>query len=161
MNFCPQCGTKLVRKQLNDNEKMMCPACNFIDWDTWMNVSVAIVAYNQNAEFAMVRMKSQQAGTLTFPQGYRELGETLDEAAKREYKEETGYDIENLHLTTIYTSDAQRLVWVAYKAQLGAGEFIPNEETSEFLFFSKASPPPLDNLRGHLTRRLLEEIMEE
>jgi hypothetical protein len=52
----------------------MCSACQFIDWDTWMNVAAVVVAYKEDQEFAMVRMKNQQAGTLTFPQGFRELG---------------------------------------------------------------------------------------
>jgi ADP-ribose pyrophosphatase YjhB (NUDIX family) len=124
-----------------------------------MNVAVVVVAYNAKNEFAMVRMKSQQPGTLTFPQGFRELGESLDEAARREALEETGHQVEGLELYSIYIRDDKRLVWIVYQGTLGKGEFVENEETSELLFFSPDTPPPFDNLRGSLTEKLLHDIL--
>ena len=160
MNFCPNCGAKLVEQLIDDHKRQVCSNCQFIDWDNWVNVAVVVVAYNTNNEFAMVRMKNQQSGTLTFPQGFRELGETLSEAAQREMLEETGCQVENLKLYDIYTSDPKRLVWIIYKATLSHGSFIENDETSELLFFSKDNPPPFDNLRGYLTQRLLQSILQ-
>lgn len=161
MSFCPHCGTKLVERVLDDHSRMACDNCGFVDWDNWMNVAVVVVAYNAKNEFAMVRMKSQQAGTLTFPQGFREVGETLIEAAQREMLEEAGHYIEDIELYRIYTLDSKRLVWIVYKARLGQGEFVENEETEELLFFSRDNPPPLDNLRGHLTEGLLQELLQQ
>ena len=125
-----------------------------------MNVAAVVVAYNSNAEFAMVRMKNQQAGTLTFPQGFRELGETISQTAQREFLEETGHRVEDLKLYDIYISDPKRLIWIIYTGTLGKGSFTENEETSELLFYSKATPPAFDNLRGHLTKRLLQAIIQ-
>jgi ADP-ribose pyrophosphatase YjhB (NUDIX family) len=120
----------------------MCSACQFIDWDTWMNVAAVVVAYKEDQEFAMVRMKNQQAGTLTFPQGFRELGETITETAQREFLEETGHHAINLKLFDIYTSDTKRLIWIIYTATLGKGTFRENPETSELLLYSKTNPEP-------------------
>ena len=125
-----------------------------------MNVAAVVVAYNDNAEFAMVRMKDQEAGTLSFPQGFRELGETITQTAQREFLEETGYQVENLELYDIYTSDPKRLIWIIYTGTMGKGNFRENAETSELLFYSKACPPAFDNLRGHLTKRLLQSILQ-
>ncbi len=161
MSFCPHCGTRLGKHILDGRPRMVCDECGFVDWDNWMSVAVVVVAYNAKNEFAMVRMKSKQAGTLTFPQGFWELGETLSEAAKREMLEETGYRIKDLALYRIYTSDAKRLVWIAYKAKLDGGSFVENEETEEMLFFSQDNPPPFNNLRGHLTEGLLRELLQQ
>jgi NADH pyrophosphatase NudC (nudix superfamily) len=159
MKFCPECGTSLLPKSFDQRTRMACPACNFVDWDNWMNIAVVVIAYNDQHQFAMVRMKSQQAGKLTFPQGFRELGETLEEAARREYLEEAGHQLSNLKLHDIYEDDAKRLIWISFTAQLGAGEFRENEETSELVFFSPSNPPAQETLRGHLTQRLLASIL--
>jgi 8-oxo-dGTP pyrophosphatase MutT (NUDIX family) len=87
------------------------------------------------------------------------LGESLSEAARREALEETGHQVEDLNLYNIYIRDDKRLVWIVYQGTLGKGKFIENEETSELLFFSHDMPPPFDNLRGPLTRRLLHAIL--
>ena len=160
MNYCPQCGNKLTERSIDNRRRMTCPNCQFIDWDNWMNVAAVVVAYNDNTEFAMVRMKNQQAGTLTFPQGFRELGETISQTALREFLEETGYQVQNLELYDIYTSDPKRLIWIIYIGTLGKGSYTENAETSELLFYSKTNPPAFDNLRGHLTKRLLNAILQ-
>ena len=159
MKYCPECGTKMVAYFLHGQERRCCSSCEVVDWGNQMSVAVAVVAYNTHSEFAMVRMKDGPTGSLTFPQGYREVGETLPAAAAREALEETGHPVTNLQLYDIYTSDEKRLVWVIYKASLGDGEFVENPETSELLFFSEDNPPPFDNLRGPLTKRLLHDIL--
>ena len=159
MKYCPECSALLEPRNIDQKQRLACARCNFIDWDNWMNVAVVVVAYNEQKEFAMVRMKSQQSGTLTFPQGFRELGETLEEAAQREFLEEAGFHIHDLSLHDIYVDDTKRLLWISFTAQLGTGEFRENEETSELVFFSSANPPAKETLRGHLTQRLLASIL--
>ncbi len=159
MNYCPQCGTALVQHDIDLRSRMSCPSCQFIDWDNWMNVAVVVVAYTENSEFVMVRMKRQQPGTLSFPQGFREFGESPVQAAQREFIEESGHQVEALQLYDLYVSDPQRLVWIIYTGRLGAGHFHENPETLELLFYSNAAPPPDDMLRGNLTKRLLQELL--
>lgn len=158
-NYCPNCGNPLVDQVIDGHTRRACSGCSFVDWNTWMNVAVVVIAWNQAGEFAMVRMKSQQTGTLTFPQGFRELGESLPEAAQREFREETGYQVGDLKLYDIYTDDVKRFIWVSFTGTLGEGCFRENEETSELILFKPEAPPPDDVLRGPLTRRLLHALL--
>ena len=90
MNYCPNCGNVLIKTTIDETLVNKCKKCNFIDWDNWVNISWVVVAYNKNDEFLMVILKGKEEGKITFPGGYRNLGETLEEAAKREFYEETG-----------------------------------------------------------------------
>lgn len=157
MKFCPECGIELG-ELLNEVKKKSCK-CGFIDWDNWVNIGVVTVAYNENKEFAMVTLKGNEENKITFPGGFREMGESLEEAAAREYFEETGYEINNLELFRVYTYDEKRLIWVAFRGELGKGEFIENTETKAINFHSKDNLPNEDYLRGPLTRRLYKEII--
>lgn len=158
MKFCPDCGS-LLKEHLENKQVVKKCNCGFIDWDNWVNVAVVVTCYNSKNEFVMVRLKGNENGKVTFPGGYRDLGETLEEAAKREFFEETGYAIDNLSLFKVYTRDDLRLVWVVFTAQLGCGEFIENSETDEMLLFSKQNLPRIEDLRGELTSKLLQDLL--
>lgn len=118
-----------------------------------------VAAYNDKNEILMVKLKGKEAGKITFPGGYRNLGETLEEAAKREFYEETGMKINDLELFKVYSKDEQRLVWVAYKAKLEESNFIENNEVSEIFFASPESQINKENFRGKLTEQLFSDLM--
>lgn len=158
MKFCPDCGLEL-KEHLVDKKVMKKCQCGFIDWDNWVNVSTVVVCYNTKNEFVMVSLKGKENGKITFPGGYRDLGETLEVAAKREFFEETGYQIDNLKLFKVYTRDDIRLIWIVFIANLCSGEFVENSETKEILLFSSNNLPMDEDLRGELTKKLLHDLL--
>ncbi|OHE27995.1 MAG: hypothetical protein A2Y45_09935 [Tenericutes bacterium GWC2_34_14] len=160
MIYCPVCG-KLLEVAEIENHKIKRCSCGYIDWDNWVNLSAVSVCYNDRNEFMMVHMKGKSKGKLTFPGGFRNLGESLEEAAKRECFEESGHSIDHLKLYKIYTKDDLRLVWVVYKAKIVGGSFIENNETEMISFHSVKNPPDFSKLRGSLTEALLNDLMNE
>jgi len=158
MQYCPECGKKLVHTIHVEGRDVKQCSCGYIDWDNWVNVSAVTISYNEKGEFLMVRMK--RTGKLTFPGGYRNIGETIEEAAKRECYEESGYVIDNLKVYDVYTLDRLRLVWIIFKGFVKSGSFMDNDEVSEALFISPEHPPKDEELRGSLSIRLLHEIIK-
>jgi len=158
MKFCPECGNILKDKIIDEKVIKACN-CGFIDWDNWVNIGVVVVAYNENNEFAMVTLKGEEENKITFPGGYRGLGESLEQAAEREFFEETGHKVNNLELFKVYTNDEKRLIWVVFKGKIGEGTFIENSETKEIQFYSVENPPNKKKLRGPLTESLLSDVI--
>ncbi len=159
MRYCPECGSLLEHIVHIEGRDVKQCTCGYIDWDNWVNVSAVTVAYNDAGKILMVRMK--KTGKLTFPGGYRNIGESLKEAAIRECYEESGFHLDSLELFDIYTLDKLRLVWVIFKAKVTNGAFIDNEEVSEALFISPNEIPSADQLRGSLTIKLLHAITKK
>ena len=158
MKYCPQCGKLLNHTiHIEDRDVKQC-TCGYIDWDNWVNVSAVTVAYNDEGKVMMVRMK--KTGKLTFPGGYRNIGETIKEAAKRECFEETGYHVSDLTLYDVFTLDKLRLVWIVFKAKVGNGTFIDNDEVSEVLFISPTDHIKDEALRGSLTINLYHQLFK-
>lgn len=159
MNFCPNCGSKLYEKTINDSLVKSCNSCEYIDWNNWVNVSCVIAAFTDDNEMLLVRLKGKDQGKLTFPGGYRDLGETLDQAAHREFNEETGMVVNNLELYKTYTKDEQRLNWIVYKGKVQKSEFVENKEVSEVIYIRNILDIDCNDLRGKLTKALLNDLM--
>lgn len=160
MIYCPICGKKLNKEIIEHKNVMVC-SCGFIDWNNAVNISAVAVCYNDHHDILMVKMKRTHQGKWTFPGGYRELYETIEEACIRECVEETGLEIDQLSLYKVYTKDDDRLVWIVYKAHVKSGHFTPNSEVSEIKFFRLNDMPTSDQLRGPLTIKLIEDLMSE
>ena len=87
-----------------------------------------------------------------FPGGAIELGETPEEAAVREFREETGLDIKVSDIIGIYTDCNQKLpngdrfqsILIVYRAETVGGQLkCDNTETLELRFFDLDEIPEL------------------
>lgn len=157
MQYCPNCGKKLEKEIMIENKPYKQCLCGYIDWDNWVNVSAVVVARNDDGHILMVRMKKTK--TYTFPGGFRDLGESLEEAAKRECFEETGFVIDELSLFHVDTLDSNRLVWVVFEAKIIKGTFVENDEVDQIFFVDPSKLDEISPLRGSLSKRLKNELL--
>ncbi len=83
--------------------KLICPRCGFTI-TTYKNPlpTVDIVIRNQGG-IVLISRKNPPFGW-ALPGGFVDYGESVEEAAKREAKEETSLDIQNLKLLGVYSS---------------------------------------------------------
>lgn len=89
--YCPVCGSKHFEE--NDEKSKKCTNCGFV---YYINPSASTAAFilNENNELlVLTRRKEPAKGTLDLPGGFTDIGETAEEAMKREVKEETNLDV--------------------------------------------------------------------
>jgi len=113
---------------------------------------VGVMVSNEKGEVLLgLRHSSHGAGEWSFPGGKVDLGETIEQTAKRETKEETNLEVDDLELVSLtnelrYLKDGKQFVVIGFKANSYQGELqLANPERfHEWRWFS------LDNLPSPL-----------
>ncbi|MCP8322781.1 MAG: nucleotide sugar dehydrogenase [Candidatus Methylarchaceae archaeon HK02M2] len=113
------------------------------DESIWINPALAVnVIVEDGGEVMLVRRNCEPFKRLwSLPGGYVEYGETVENAAKREVKEESGLDIELSRIIGIY-SDSYRHPWkhviaICYLAHTDKGEINTEFQDVKFFILSK------------------------
>ena len=96
--FCPRCGRRLTRKEVEAHERPVCDAeiggCGFIDYGHFtLGVGGLVVEAGPSGERRVLLIQRNiepNRGGWTIPGGYVERDETAEEAVIREVEEETG-----------------------------------------------------------------------
>ena len=82
-------------------------------------------------------------GEWSFPSGYADAGEVLEEAAVRETKEETGLDVRIERLLGAWSTRGAPVIFIAYAARVTGGRIEVGHECQEVRLFPLDALPPL------------------
>ena len=144
--FCPRDGTRLVLTRIDGRERPTCAVCGFADFMHVQIGSNAIV--EREGSVLLVRLNyGPRDGHWALPGGLVENDETTEEAAIRETKEETGFDVDLDGLLASWMRPGYPILVVVYRAHITGGELrVAPDEASEAAFFPRAELPPLDEI---------------
>jgi ADP-ribose pyrophosphatase YjhB (NUDIX family) len=141
LGHCLQCGTPLVARHQEDRERPTCPACGFIYYLD-PKVAVAVILGDEQGVLLGRRCIDPGAGLWSFPAGYVNRGEVLEEAAAREVLEELGLAVRLTALVGVYSERGSPVVLVVYAGEVEAGEPRPDgHEVSEVSRFALDALP--------------------
>jgi ADP-ribose pyrophosphatase YjhB (NUDIX family) len=157
--FCPRCGGALQQRTVKSNEpqRLVCRACAFIFYQdpkvvagTVFTLEGGIVLLKRGVEPAL--------GKWVFPGGYVDRGESVQDAAIRETKEESQLDVRLSALLNVYSYRRSPNVIVVYAAEVIGGELAAADESVEARIFSP-DEMPWDDLAFESTRQALNDYI--
>ena len=142
INFCQRCGHRLAQKEIESQVRPYCPGCGhvaFLD----PKVAAAVLVF-KDGELVLVRRGVEPAlGRWSFPAGYVDRGEAVEDAAVREVKEETGLDVRVNGFVGLYSQRGSPVVLAVYSASVTGGSVRPGSEVQEVALFPPDDLPPL------------------
>lgn len=92
MSYCPECGTKLIKKHLeNEGEIPYCESCQAFRFPTF-NTAISTIVYAPGGEkLLLIKQYGKDRNILVA--GYVNKGESAEHALKREVREEVGLNV--------------------------------------------------------------------
>lgn len=130
-------------KSLPDGDthaREVCDRCGFVNYQNPKIVVGSVVTHD--GKYLLCRRAIEpRRGYWTIPAGYMELGETPEEGARREAREEANAALELHELLAIYTVRRLSQVQMIYRASLPDGAFSPGDESLDVQLFDWAQIP--------------------
>ena len=154
VRFCPRCAAEAL---VTFPRSLTCEACGYRALWSPEPVAAAIPRDDHGRIWLLRRALHEGAGRWTFPGGFVELGETVEDAARRETREEMEIDVELGALVGVYSRAQERVVLVVFAARTRG---VPTEtnEATEVRAFAPAELP-WDELAFWSTTQALRDLI--
>jgi len=111
--FCPRCGQAA---EVRFPHRIDCSQCGYSAYYNPKPVAGVIPVDDQGSVILLRRGFDPGRGRWTFPGGFVELGESVQEAARRETEEELRMAVELGPLVGVYSRADERVVLIVYRA---------------------------------------------
>lgn len=114
VRYCPRCGKDAT---VTFPRSITCPSCGYGAFYNPKPVACAITANQHDEVLLMRRAFEPSRGRWSMPGGFVDLGESVEDAAVRETREELDVEIELHGLVGVYSRRTDRIVVVVYAAR--------------------------------------------
>ncbi len=150
--FCGRCSTPTVMK--TDEFAMTCPSCGLL---VYPRISPAVmVLVSRGNDLLLARSPHFRPGIFSALAGFVEAGETIEQCAVREVREEVGLEITNLRYFRSQPWPFPDSLMIAFFAEYAGGEITPDPTEIEAAdWFPRSALPPLPD-QVSIARQLID-----
>jgi len=145
-HYCGICGKTLKTDTLDGKERQVCSQCREVFYENPLPAATVILP-GRNREILLVkRAKEPFKDMWCFPIGFAEVGESIEDAALRELKEETGVDGKIIQLIDVSSHKNPLygdLLIVSFEVEKIGGKEEPGDDASDCRYFPVKSLPKL------------------
>ncbi|MCE9637100.1 MAG: NUDIX hydrolase [Planctomycetes bacterium] len=166
--FCPRCAAPLVQTvpALDTRPRKVCSRCAFV---VYVNPKIAAGTIPlRDGKIAMIHRGIEPSkGLWSWPCGYVEIDETVEDAARRETHEESGLVVTLGPLLGAYSypvrpgepfSPARGIVVMSWAAQRCEGDLVAGDDADDAAWFAP-DEIPWDELAFESTRSALLDFL--
>lgn len=142
MKYCSKCGQALeLRVPPGDHmQRHICTVCGEIHYQN-PRMIVGCLPVHEDRILLCRRAIDPCLGLWTLPAGFMENGETVEEGAMRETREEANARVEIVRLQTVYSIPRINQVYLLFLGRLTDLDFSPGPESQETQLFSHDGLP--------------------
>jgi len=141
--FCQRCGHETAAREVDGRARPVCPACGAV---TYLDPKLAVAVLIEREGRILLGRRgpgTREAGRWSFPAGFVERGEPVEEAARREVREEVGIEVRLGALLALISAPGETVVLAVYEAAGFVGEPTAGDDLVEVGWFPPEALPDL------------------
>jgi molybdenum cofactor cytidylyltransferase len=155
--YCQRCGSRMGFAERHGRYRPVCPACGFTAFYD-PKIATAVVVDIDGQIVLQRRAIAPGRGKWTFPGGYVDRGERIEDAAVREVVEEVRLAIEAPRLIGIYSEPGETVVLAAFHASANGQAPSLGDESTEVRLFTLDDLP---ELAFHRDQRIITDWLRQ
>jgi len=163
LRHCPKCGAPLLLRLLptEDRPRLVCDRGHIL----YVNpkVIVGVIPERRGRILLMRRGIEPRYGAWTYPGGFLEIDETMEECAAREAREEVGVQVRLGNIVGLYSRPAPHspgIVSIVYRGRVIRGRVSLGREALEARWL-RPEEIPWDDLAYETTRWALRDWLKQ
>lgn len=157
--YCPHCGTKLIKKEIGDEGMIpFCEPCSVPLFDMFSTCVICAVT-NECGEIALLRQNYLSDTRYVCVSGFMKIGESAEDSAIREIKEEIGQTVEEIRFVRSYPYEKKEMLMLGFHAKVKKADLELSVEVddAEWIKFEDA----LAKIReGSIAWQLVKTVLE-
>ena len=130
---------------MDGRRRMVCPSCETVHYDN-PRPAATILLVHGNELLLVKRAEPPAVGQWCLPGGYMEVGESAEDAARRELSEETGLSCGDLKFLAFWSRPGGlrgEILIFSFIARKFSGQLIAGDDASDARFFPLDQLPPV------------------
>lgn len=151
--YCQQCGGETALAERDGNARPVCQSCGAVTYFDPKLAAGVIVERDGQLLFGLRGPSASGSGKWSFPAGFVERGERVEDAAIREAREEVGLELTLGSLLGLFSDTGEIVALAIYLVNAFTGEPAAGDDLVEVGWFS---PDELPELAFPRDRRIVE-----
>ena len=153
--FCGKCGTAMERHPNPDERAFVCPNCGYV---AYPKLSPAVIVLVSRGNQVLLQRNSHYTSAhWSLVAGFVDPGESLEDALRREVREEASIEIKDIRYISSQTWPFPSNIMIGFRAEYASGELRPDgEEVIESGWFDRGNLPEVPR-KGSIARELIDD----
>lgn len=162
-NYCAACGLELAMAHDGESLRPYCGDCSRFYYHNPVPATCCFVRRQEDELLLVQRAVEPCIGSWSLPGGFMELGETCEEGAMRELREETGLIADSLRMIGVSTRQSPThgaIIVLGYIVDVWHGELMAGSDALDLRFFNPMDRPGLPFSIHRELLAIYERVME-
>lgn len=157
--FCGCCGAEMKPHDNPDERAFVCPEC---DYAAYPRIAPAVIVLVTKGDKVLLQRNTHYKGVVwSLVAGFVDAGENLEDAVRREIREEASIEVEDIRYFGSQTWPYPSNMMIGFRAEYASGELKPDgEEVVESGWFDRDHLPEIPR-PGSIARTMLDAWIGE